>query len=1369
MQYDFLKPFRISKQIIIPQQLKNGKNVCFAFFSENDTFINASNFIPIRKQTLKHVFVPTIMTPFKAFMDSKYKKELVDRKYIAIKARLGEYNKLHSRNFIFDVATYTTAMVNKFGFKRFDYGRAYYFFNNMMNMIKTVPDSEYEKVLFYSINLNNDIPPKLRLKKAYPILLMIREAIKTNSISTLPFDRLILHFYNNSGSRCMLLFDKKIKVNFSKMVSIFKKLNKLDDDTEDKENGIVNNIVQNSVDDSEENVDPIEAKVNNSIKTYLDANPEDKKDVVKSVVRDKEESGDTFSNKDLALTSVLYHKIGDPDKAKEVAQEIKKNGLNNVNNAIIANSATILPKSKAQNYSRDFLIKESKVEKLVDNQVPTHLLEKRQSDFGPVFYKDIKNAFSVLEKKDFSLKTESINMKTIKSPSSELKPTIKDRYNIVLVDKENNKHDISIDIPHLTPNGSFIINGQEKVLVNQIITYPIFFFKPYIGKFISSYSSIDIISKRLSKTSYLLGVFGSSYKFPLIMLLSYKIGFEKTLQDYNISYSISEEQPDKSNYFIKLPNEKYATFEWQDERGKELVESLKFSIPYFDKNNFDLLSSDTWRQGLESYIGSRNCIYLLDQIWDNVVTPIEIEILSSRSDPTELKDIIKYIAGEVVKGRVDDRNDINIQRIRSSEIIVALLQKQIYAAYNEYEAKKHAGDPNARLYINSTKAFSEIVVSQNLQTFEDINPLEELSVLTRITPIGIGGLPDKEAYPISAMTTHPSYYGNVDPLETPAGPGIGAQQQLTVGASVTDVRGTFAIKDRKDIKSTEILSTGPALIPFVESNDGCRVVQAAGQSKQAVPLKNSETPAIQTGYETVLTPLLSSNFIKKSPVDGTVIEITDFLIVIRDRLGKKHFVDIKPVTLKSGQGKNGLSRFIPLVKEFNKVKTGQIIAEGSNIKDGMIANGINILCAFMPWKGFNFEDGMVISESAAKKFTSLHVEEEFIYLKEEEEVGYVVEKGIMLNKGDILITYSSSLYDVESHKHLRTDGGIVVNIEVYSNIEEDKIPEALKPHYLETRKTHEALRGRYTIGSFQEKGKHFEGILVRFTVQQELSLIKGDKLNNRHYNKGVVAIVEKDENMPVTPWGERLEMIYSPLSVINRMNTGQLCELHTSLISKRLANIMRDKSKKEFIETFTKVMNILSNEKNSKFMKSMISTVKQWSDKKYKEYRERIIKIGFLPLVFAPFKSPDRDQILKALKFLNLKSRYSLFLPEYNKKVDPVSVGWIFVSKLEHMSEKKIHARGIGPYVSRTMSPTGGKRSFGGQTLGEYDMYSLLAWGAPTLIDEFFGPMSTDHITKNEMISEIIQKGETSYRVPKSIPSREIFANMMLAIHLTSE
>lgn len=1178
---------------------------------------------------------------------------------------------------------------------------------------------------------------------------------------------------------------------------------------------------------------------------------------------------------------------------------------------------------------------------------------------------------------------------------------------------------------------------------------------------------------------------------------------------------------------IKLPNGKTLIMTVDDNNipGLIMVETVLKCIQFFPKN-MDIDTPDFWKTAIEKFIGSRNALYIIKNIFDNIVTPIERDILESRNYPVKLLEIIYYMCKELAKGRVDDWNDLNFMRIRNSEIITALLQKQISAAYSEYKAKLLRGDKTAEIYINSTKVLSEILTSPNVQILENINPVEELSMITKITPVGIGGVKNEEAWPKAAKNIHPSYYGNIDALDSPQGPKIGTINFLTLDSGIMNNRGLFTIKNPKNTDVEETLSPACALVPFINYNESVRIATAVGQSRQVIPLKDKEVPMVQTGYESILASYLSDFFVRRSDYDGIVVEINEEIIKLRTKDG---FVGISlsPAVLRSGQGKFGLGVFTPIVKVGQKITVGQIVAEGGHIKDGMISMGRNLLAAFMPWYGYNFEDGMVISESAAGKFASEHLAVIDVMLKPDDDVEHIAELGSSIKKGGLLISYSPTIYDSETLKNVRSDPGIITEIEIYSNVPENELPEKLRPVYDIFVKNFKLKNGgKYPVGNFKMNKNRFEGIYIKFLIRQVLPMLIGDKLNNRIYNKGIcfdrftevftksgwkkfseidmendevayiknmetfesgfikplayheydyngtmygckgnrvdylvtpdhnmyvatrsgeyrfekseqihrkhrymknvfenykpngdkdfdindkiilennydlagtnknkpilefnkkdfyeflgmwiaegcvynpykpdrenpgrqsykVIITQSDVNMDnvkhienlinklnlkwyrgggkdsnfiishkplfeylskfgkckdkyipeevfhssrecmqgffnnlvlgdgsrkinknkdseyvvyfsiskrlindvarlatllgytvsgvyedsknrknikyclririncknyihldldnfyteeyndkvycltvpnnllyvrrnykplwcgncstivpdhempyIKELDKHLDIVYSTLSVVNRTNPGQLYEMSTGLIAKKLGELAVQKSKNEFIKLYSNTLKIIDGTPNQQYSTNLISRLKSMSDLEYKKYVVKSAENnGFIPIMVPPFKSPSRKALLSALHYLGLKPNYKTRLKD-GRMTKEVSVGYMYVYKLEHQGDKKIQSRSTGGYTTGTLEPIAQGARGKASKSGEYDIYSLLAWDCPVLIDELLGPMSNDHKSKNELIAEIINTGKGSFKISKSNPTKDLFYQYLTAMHL---
>lgn len=1346
-----LKPFIPVSNIIIPSAGIKNQHYCLIHMSENTSFLDCYRYMQIKRSYVKHVMVPNIQKP-RSRLTPTIKKALRNHKLFPVPLVFGSYEKYSDINYYLDFNYIIETAIGKWNFTKYNTGKGLKFIKSIVNTANGIPQDTHVRTLLYTVNLNNHIPDKFFSKRIYPVYDIL------SNKEPFPFDLWLCYYFNEDGGNFIKLWDRNQQIPLPRIKNFLMKIKTINPEV------VKNDREDNIVTKTTEHISKNKEEVQTAVKQYMK--------VDKSF--DGMDPNDIDSD-DISAKAVVYNITGDVDKAKDIINKISTKEKKKI---IDDNSEQLLKKDKASTQSKNTIIKLSNVPKLVDNLVPTHILDKRKKDFDVNLKIDLNNIFKTLENKEVPFQVLNVEKKLVKSPSSELRPSLKDQYNIMLKGPRGKHHDVRIELPHLTENGTFLINGRQRVLINQLITYPIFFFKPFFGQLSTVYSSVTINSKQVKKGPYLLGYIGG-YKIPLILILMYKLGAKRTNELFNIKTKVHEKKPspmpiieEGKGYILKTVNGRYIEIYTKTEETLQLVYGLRYIMESWPRTKLgedpDIHKDEFWRKTLVKFTGTRNSVYIIDEVWKNILTPIEIEVLKSHGDPTTLDKIFKHISEEVVQGRVDDRNSLDRQRVRTSEVFSALILKQINAAYNEFLSKHLGGDDEVKFELNATKTFSDVITSQNVQLLENINPCEEISMMTRVTPVGVGGIPDRRAVSNKAMSTHYTYYGNIDPLETPDGPSVGILQHLSVGASIINKRGQFAIKDPSTVKPGEILSVGPAMIPFVESCDGNRVIMAAGQIKQAVPLLDNENPAVQTGYETVITPLLSDNFVKKCRLKngGEIVSIDKHFIKIKSAGGKIESVPLQPRLLKSGQGKNGISVFTPTVKIGQKVKHEQMIAEGGSIKNGMISIGVNMLVALMPWKGYNFEDGVVMSESAAAKLTSIHLDEVNVYLAEDEDVIFIAEEGDTIKKGGVVLTYSSSVSDIEAHRHTRIDGGKLETIEVYSNT--TNIPDRLMVDYERTKEQYTTIRGEYPQGKFKEKNEKFEGILIKFTIRQELKIRRGDKINNRHFNKGVVSIIEKDEDMPMTPWGDRVEMCLQPISIINRMINSQILEVLCGLMSWKLGQEMKNKTRAQFMNIYKRAAPLIDGTDNKAYSKSMIQKLTALSDVAWKSLIQEITTNRFFPIIIPPFKTPDREDILKALGVLGLQSRYSLDIPGYGKTKETVTVGYFYKTKLEHMAEKKLATRAAGgAYAGKTLAPVKRKGETA-QKLGEHDMYSLLSWDMPQCLEEFFGPSSSDHVTKGQIISEIIHTGKGTFRETKTNPVKDLFAQYMLAIHLES-
>lgn len=1338
-----------------PQNVK--EPFLLVYFSENSNFINDYSKLNLRRIDARIVAMPVTTVP-RTRLTSEYRK--LYRSLGLIPYTL-QQKVPQNQNIIIDLSQYTNAIDSVYNPTTYRQ-RAGFFITNMINQIlRSFPDN-YQKVLFYSVDLTKNLNTFVN-KKIFPVL-------KNMKSDDFGFDHMLINYIDGESSRYRLVV-KDSEYKFQRVMFYIRNIKGIPE-SEDFENEtekaarIISKVVSKDVDPSNSN------KVNNAVKDYLSTNPED---VVKIT------SGDINSDevRNIATTSILYGVSGDKDKAQSIARQIPKNKKQIALRAIDKNfSSELLKPVKTVNLSTDTRIQVYTPEKMVGDKSPEHVYEKRQVDFKTNLKKDLTNSFKVLESKEIPLKFKSINIVDKPQRPGEIMKSDLTIAKITMTDDFGNTHEVQMELPKIDPDtGVFRLNGKQKCLVNQIVQNPITFPAPGESRFESSYSIFRIYVKKMRRETYLESFM--SYKMPLMFLLAFSFGFDETLKRYGIKYEIVDTKPSQKEFVSKLQNGKYILFkDLTSELQKQLCQSFIHGNVSQYKIDSEFPSHDYFEKLIIKLTGRLNSTFLISSNLQNIVDPVAKQVLMNKQLPTDLELIMKYMAGKVVDGYMIPRNDISNQRIRNSEVLVHLAQKQILAAYTVYKEQVLSGNSEAKLNITPTKVLSDFLMTELVVDMEYANPIEEMSTMTRISPVGkkVGGIPDKRAIHNDARNLHESYFGNIDPLDTPESDNIGIVQQLTIDALISSSRGLFATKEMSDNEGSGMLSTSTCMIPFLENTDGARVIMLSNQAKQMLPLRNPQPPVVQSGYESILTNVLSDNFVKKSPCTGKILKITKDEITVQCGSTKK-IVDITPIHLRSGSGKNTLSVFNPTIKVGDSVKEGSVIAEGACMSNGTISLGRPLLCAMMPYDGYNFEDGAVISESVAKqnKLTSLHGIEEEVLISSEDRILYIANNGETIEKGKPLLRKTmgeveqiigfdeDDTTDLFAGQYIKkSPGGTIVDIEVFSNVDIGTFPQ-LKEMIIKTNNKYK----KPPKESFKIKGETIKGVLVRFRIEQELPVKLGDKLCNRYGNKGIISLIEKDEFMPRLPNGERIEIVFNPLGMLGRMNIGQLYEMYCGLMARELGKRIPLMTKPKAIQLIKQVFSQLDKSKNKKSTETLINNLTKLSESKWSQMINQIKNTGFYPIIIPPFQAPSHSDIKNALKVLNLRTKYKLTLPKYNTKtVSEVSVGYMYVSKLEHLGDAKIYGRSTGPVTGKTSQPTAGKRREGGQRLGELDTYSFISYNCPSVLAEFMGPLSDDYITREEILSEIIQKGSAGYKEPKISPAKDLLNSYFISLML---
>ena len=1350
------------------QVTKFDKPYNLIIFPENCLFTEVYSTLNIRRIYVRSVIIPRSNVP-RVFMSAA-----LSRQYRSLKLVPHPTTETLRRGNVFsDLSYFLQAVEVRFHPKNYRSRYGNFVRDKILQTCDLLPD--WRNVLLYIVDLRKGFPKSIFQRKIWPVIQMLHD-------ENVPFDDLLLCTISDGPLYRLLVKEKNY--TFPRTLSIIRSLEGIESPKEEPKPSDLDKVASEVVSKVRLSLVDKESKerLKDTVKAYLKERPDKLQQLEREVKPE-----DAIS---VVAASVIYHSTGSEENAERIALKIRDlKARDRVVSNLVSNVVDdLLPHPNVKPTSDSLIVKATKLNEIVDNKVPTHLFLKRQIDYEKNLLKDIEYCFKELETKDPPLKVLTVQVEKEKPKPGEVDFSDFKIIVVRLKDKAGKIHRVRIKVPNIDDYGTFNVYGRRKILINQIVLNPLTFPKPYESRLSTSYSTIRIHSKRTRARNYLQCFIGA-YRLPAFVVFCFVFGFDHVVKLFNLKIDVVDKTPPKDVHSVKLGPKQWLVLDpASDEYQVELFSSFEMLKLSSYNIKFPFGSREYFHDLIVALTKSRNSTFKIQEIVDNILSPSVRQVLANKQQPHEIDKVFLYMCKKVVSGYVDERNDLNIQRIRNSEVISELVRKQLLASYNVYKERILSGDKNVKLDFSSETVLRSFMNSEIVQDIENINPIEELSVMTRVSPIGrqVGGIPDKNAIQISARNIHETYFGNIDPLDTPEGENVGVIQNLTVDAMITTSRGIIITKQRDEKERSGLLSTSVSLVPFVNSNDGCRVLFSCSQTKQALPLVKPEVPAVQTGYESLLTNLLSDHFLKKAPESGRITKVTDKFIVIDN----KYKVSLEPKFLRSGQGKSSVSEFRPKVKVGDRVTKGQIIAEGSCVKNGHISVGRNLLTAVMPYKGYTFEDGIVVSSKLVDEdvFTSIHLLEEVVEFSADDTVEFIAQIGQVTKRGDHLLrrkvrditellkgeeeeqSAEEGLTEVVADMIIkRSPGGRIVDIDVYTNEDINKFP-LLKPFF---EKTKRKLPGGRKAEKFTKRGFPIEGVVVKFKIEQRSKVEVGDKLANRHGNKGVIALIEDADKMPRTPWGDPIELILNPLGIINRMNVGQLFELYCGLISKLAADQVIKNGKsgiKKSISMLQRLYSTLDKTDRKRFSQDLNLKLSKLSVVQASKLFDEIYESGFVPIIVPPFQSPGKPEIEKAMKVVGAKPYYSLTLPEFGvKTAKPVPVGYMYELKLEMQSELKVGARSVAGYESKTMQPTAGKRRKGGQRLGELDTYTLFSYGCTAVLAELFGPLSDDIISKDEMIQDIISSGSTKFRKPKANPTKDLLRAYMVQLMLTEK
>ncbi|MBC7188628.1 DNA-directed RNA polymerase subunit beta [Candidatus Aerophobetes bacterium] len=908
------------------------------------------------------------------------------------------------------------------------------------------------------------------------------------------------------------------------------------------------------------------------------------------------------------------------------------------------------------------------------------------------------------------------------------------------------------DIPIMTERGSFIVNGTEKVVVNQIQRTPGVFFEetgagagdgralyrariiPERGNWIDFEIKDGLLYMRINRgrrfmgTIFLRALGGE----PERILEEFTHPQDRQIMERSFAHDGCESARDA---LLKIYHQLRPGRPPVFESVKEVFERTFLNPRYYSLDKVG-------RFQINKELG-------FDTEWDCMVLRLE--------DVVGVVRRLFEVNREVVE--IESMDHLGYRRVRRvGELVGEQIRLGLANLARIIQQRMSIQAPETitpRSLIN-TRALRGAVESffhtgQLCQYLDQTNPLSEVTHKRRLSALGPGGLSRVQAKE-EVRDVHYTHYGRICPIETPEGQNIGLITSLATYARVNElgfletpyrkvkdgritgeveylsareedkyyIAGCDAVKEDGtlkessiiarykgeivavprekinyvDISPKQIVSVSTSLIPFLEHNDANRALMGSNMQRQAVPLEIPEQPLVQTGMERkVAEDCLMAQRAKR---DGEVVYVDANKIKIKHSDGVDTY---SLVRFKRSNQRTCIDQR-PIVKKGDKVKKGDFITDGPAIREGKLALGRNVLVAFMPWEGYNFEDAIVISEKLVKEdfFTSIHIEEFQVEAKE-------LRSGVEEITADIPDVDEAALRNLDERGIIRIGaevraGDILVG-KVTPQVEVKLTPEERLLRSIFGEKAQKvkdnSLRVPYGIEGkvikvkvfSREKGDDLppdvrERVKVYVAVRRKIGI--GDKMAGRHGNKGVVSIILPEEDMPYLPDGTPVEVVLNPLGVPSRMNIGQIFELHLGWVAKKLG-----------VEMITPV-----------------------------------------------FEGPKADEIRNLLKEANLPEtgKLTLYDGRTGEPFDhPVAVGYMYMMKLIHIAEEKLHARSTGPYALITQQPLGGRSRQGGQRFGEMEVWALEGYGAAYTLQEMLTSKSDDLVARTKIHERII-KGE---------------------------
>ncbi|MBB5743334.1 DNA-directed RNA polymerase subunit beta [Microbacterium ginsengiterrae] len=956
------------------------------------------------------------------------------------------------------------------------------------------------------------------------------------------------------------------------------------------------------------------------------------------------------------------------------------------------------------------------------------------------------------------------------------------------------------DFPLQTSKGTFIINGTERVVVSQLVRSP----GVYFDKTPDKTSDKDIVSARVipSRGAWLefevdkrdqvgvridrkrkqsVTVFLKALGMTSEEILAEFAGFpsiEETLAKDTI---LTKEDALRDIYRKLRPGEQVAA-----EAARALLDNF-----YFNAKRYDL--AKVGRYKINQKLGLNQPLDSSVLTVEDIVATIKYMVRLHRGDETF--EGLRNGKKAEIRIATDDIDNFGNRRIRA---VGELIQNQVRTGLSRMERVVRermttqdieAITPqtliNVRPVVAAIKEF--FGTSQLSQFMDQNNPLAGLTHKRRLSALGPGGL-SRDRAGVEVRDVHPSHYGRMCPIETPEGPNIGLIGSLAtfarinsfgfietpyrrvVDGVVTDdidyltaaeendfniAQANAVLDDKKrfvdsqvlarpkggsgevdmfdpadigymDVSPRQMVSVATSLVPFLEHDDAQRALMGANMQRQAVPLLRSDSPLVGTGMEGYAA--IDAGDVITADKAGVVTEVSADRVVLQlDEGGTKEYYLRK--FDRSNQGTSYNQKVV--VSEGERVEVNEVIADGPATENGELALGKNLLVAFMTWEGYNFEDAIILSQDLVKDDTlsSIHIEEYEVdardtklgkeeitrdlpnvspeLLKDLDERG-IIRIGAEVRPGDILVGKVTPKGETELSAEERLLRAIFNEKSREVRDTSLKVPHGEQGTIIAV-KEFNAEDGDDELGS---------GVNRRVVVYiaQKRKITEGDKLAGRHGNKGVIAKILPVEDMPFLADGTPVDIVLNPLGIPGRMNFGQVLETHLGWIAKQ-----------------------------------------GWKVEGNPEWASTLPEVAFEAApgtkVATPVFDGAEEQEIAGLLDSTLPTRDGVRLIDRSGKTQlfdgrsgepfpaPISVGYMYILKLHHLVDDKIHARSTGPYSMITQQPLGGKAQFGGQRFGEMEVWALEAYGAAYALQELL-TIKSDDILGRVKVYEAIVKGE---------------------------